>query len=114
MEQKPKKMDIVNMIRATEDAKARVKGWLDLAEQVASDTRKAERLSRQECKGCFYASRFGGAAITRRACMSCGEDQMYGSTATDVLCIECAKQHDLCAHCGGDIKMRVRRKQWPV
>lgn len=101
------------MIGATERAKARVKGWADLAEEVASDARKAERLKRHECKACFYSSRIGGAAMTTRSCMSCGSDEMYGSTATDVLCMVCATKHELCRHCGGDLEMRTRRKDWP-
>ena len=113
MQQRPIAMNKGNMIGATEQAKARVKGWTDLAEVVASDARKIKRLKRHECKACFYSSRMGGAAMTTRPCMSCGSDEMYGSTATDVLCMECAAKHELCKHCGGDLEMRTRRKDWP-
>ena len=102
-----------NMIGATERAKARVKSWADLAAEVESDARKADRLKRHECKACFYASRMGGAAMTTRPCMSCGSEEMYGSTNTDVLCMGCATTHGLCKHCGGDLEMRARRKDWP-
>lgn len=83
------------------------------AEEVTNDARKNERLKRHECKACFYASRIGGAAMTTRPCMSCGSEEMYGSTATDVLCMDCATKHGLCKHCGGDLEMRTRRKDWP-
>jgi hypothetical protein len=114
MEQRPAAMNKVNMIGATERAKARVKDWCDLAADATNDTRKAERLKRHECKACFYAGRIGGAAMTYRKCMSCGSDELYGSTATDVLCMACAVKHCLCKHCGGDLEMRTRRKEWPV
>ena len=83
------------------------------AKALGYDARKNERLKRHECKACFYASRIGGAAMTTRPCMSCGSEEMYGSTATDVLCMDCATKHGLCKHCGGDLEMRTRRKDWP-
>lgn len=112
-EQRPLAMNVANMSRATEMARSRVKHVLELAEQISTDARKAERLARHECKGCFYSSRLGGAAITQRACMSCAQMQTYGSTATDVLCMPCAQNGELCKHCGGDIEMRARRRNWP-
>ena len=114
MEQLSAAMNKGSMIGATERAKARVKAWCDLAADATNDTRKAERLKRHECKACFYAGRIGGAAITSRKCMSCGSDEIYGSTATDVLCMACAVKHRLCKHCGGDLEMRTRRKEWPA
>ena len=101
------------MIGATERAKARVKDWCDLAADATNDTRKAERLARHECKACFYAGRIGGAAMTYRKCMSCGSDELYGSTATEVMGKAGVVKHDLCQHCGGDLEMRTRRKEWP-
>ena len=113
MEQRPMAMKKGNMIGATERAKARVKAWADLATEVESDARQVARLDRHECKACFYASRMGGAAMTKRPCMSCGSVEMYGSTNTDVLCMGCATKHSLCKHCGGDLEMRARRNDWP-
>jgi hypothetical protein len=113
MKQAPYTMNKANMMRATETAKTRVRDIIDLATEIAADSREAERLKRQECKACFYGSRLGGAAITERDCMCCGETQTYGSSATDVLCLRCAKQHNLCQHCGGDIGMRIGRRDWP-
>ena len=113
MKQRPIAMNKGNMIGATGRAKARVRSWMELADDVIKDTKKADRLKHHECKACFYSSRIGGAAMTTRPCMSCGSDEMYGSTATDVLCIACATKHELCRHCGGDLEMRTRRKDWP-
>lgn len=114
MKQNKLVMNVGNMIGWTVRAKSRTDGWLKLADDVANDTRKAERLNRHECKACFYGGRIGGAAMTTRACMSCGEDQLYGSTSTDALCLPCATKHTLCKRCGGDLEMRTRRKDWPV
>lgn len=114
MKQNPAVMNIGNMIGWTERAKARVAEWLLLADDVLRDVRKPERMKRHECKACFYGGRIGGSAMTTRPCMSCGHDEMYGSTATDALCLPCAAKHTLCKRCGGDLEMRTRRKDWPV
>ena len=113
MRQAAKKLNKANMLRATEQAKRRVKEWIELAEEASKDTRKALRLEICECKACFYSSRIGGNVITTRACAICGRDRTYESSATDVLCLGCATENKLCAHCGGDLEMRVRRKDWP-
>ena len=117
MDQKPEIMDEKHMRFATYHAKARETKWIELSNAIVQDTYKTERLNRHECKTCFYSTKFlgriGGAAITFRPCMSCGKSEYYPSTITDVLCLECAKKHKLCKHCGGDIKMNLKRKNWP-
>lgn len=113
MEMKAQKMSVCNMVYATERAKRNVNLILARAQEVKTDPKKGERVAANECIGCFYSSRIGGSAMTDRPCMSCGINQMYGSTYTDVLCLACAKNHGLCKHCGGDIDMKVRRKEWP-
>ena len=114
MRQRAKKLNTGNMISDTYRAKDYYNSWIELANKATSDTDKAERLKRHECKACFYGGRIGGATITTRPCMCCGKEEHYGSTNTDVLCLDCAKKHKLCKHCGGDIEMRIRRKDWPV
>ena len=113
MEQRPAVMSKSLMVRETERSKSRVESWIKLAEEVSSDAKHDLRVKKCECKACFYASRVGGAAMTERACMCCGAVTLYGSTATDVLCQECAEKHSLCKHCGGDLELRIRRKNWP-
>ena len=113
MIEKPGKMSKSNLISNTERSRARYKAVLDLAEEMKTDTRKEDRLRKQECIACFYSSQIGGCAITNRDCMCCGENQIYGSTATDKLCLRCATEHNLCRHCGGDINMNTRRRSWP-
>lgn len=102
------------MISATERSKSRVQDLLDRANSVQTDSKQQERRFAVLCKGCFYFPSIGGAAITKRPCMCCGADVIYGSTATDVLCQNCAKETDLCKRCGGDAELRVRRKVWPT
>ncbi len=113
MEMKAQKMNVCNMVYATERAKSRIKSIIERYEHVIKDPKKAERIVACECVSCFYSDGIGGAAITNRPCMSCGVNQLYGSTYTDVLCLDCANTHSLCKHCGGDLEMRVRRKEWP-
>jgi hypothetical protein len=106
-------MNKANMYGWTEQAKVWCKNLFDLTYDVANDNRQEDREKKQECKACFYSSRFGGSAMVTQPCMCCGKDVMYSSTNTDRLCMYCAKKHQLCKHCGGDISMRARRKDWP-
>jgi len=90
-----------------------VKVAIELAKKLEADPDKKKRLQAQECKSCFYVlGKLGCAAMTSRECSCCGKDMMFGSTCTDALCLDCAKKHGLCKHCGGDIDMKQRRK-WP-
>lgn len=114
MIRKAPNMNRCNMTAWTERAKARVNDWIKLANDVTLDARQAERIKRHECKACYYGGRVGGGAMTEQKCMSCGKDELYSSTATDVLCMPCAEKHSLCKRCGGDLEMRARRRDWPV
>ena len=107
-------MNVSNMVYASFRSNSRVQNLLNIANEIAKDLRASERTLKNECKSCFYyVAKIGGSAITHKECMCCGIDQMYGSTCTDVLCLECAKKHKLCRHCGGDINMNERRRKWP-
>lgn len=98
--------------RATDYAKYISEDYVAKSLQFLSDGNKADRIRRGLCKTCFYfrLSRVGGAAMTSRPCGICGEEQHYGSTATDPLCLACANEWKLCKQCGGDSLMRIRRK----
>ena len=82
-------------------------------EDFDRDSDKKARLEAQECKYCWYINtqRLGGAAITNTNCSVCGKEMVFGSTNVDKVCKECAKEHELCKHCGTDLNMRVRRKK---
>lgn len=88
-------------------------GEHDRADRIKDDTEKQDRKKAQQCKACYYFTGLGGAAVTNRECAGCGEDQTYGSTNTDALCLPCAAEHKLCKHCGGDLEMRPGRRNWP-
>ncbi|MBC8738568.1 hypothetical protein F6X40_17560 [Paraburkholderia sp. UCT31] len=102
------------LISATERSRMYVDSILALAREIETDARKSLRLEKQECKSCFYRQRVGGASMTSQPCACCGKLMQFGSTATDALCPECAKEHSLCKHCGGDLEMRPRRRNWPT
>ena len=114
MVKQPKIMNVANMVYATETARRYKKELIDRCEEIKNDKRKHERLESNECAWCFYNARIGCSAMTEQACMCCGEKVLYGSTNTDALCIKCAKENQLCKHCGGDVDMRSRRKEWPI
>lgn len=109
------KTDKVSIYRATDIAKVRIANLRQSLLNVDTDPKKNERLEKSLCKHCFYvySTRMGGSAITYRECSICEKDQTYSSTATDPLCLPCAKENELCKQCGGDIRMkhiRSRRK----
>lgn len=114
MERKAASFDRVSMVRATNNSLCYAEAALKTAENIRLDPNKAERIAKSQCKSCFYVlGRIGGAAMTQQPCACCGENQTYGSTNTDNLCLECAKKHQLCKHCGGDINLRAKRRNWP-
>lgn len=93
-------------------AKDRVRHVVELAEKYQKDPDRKRRLEMQQCIPCYYTSRIGGAAMTHQECAACGSDELYGSTATEKLCLSCARKYEVCKCCGGDIKMRMNRKDW--
>lgn len=113
MDRKPAIMSKANMVYATERAAARIAQTLEDAKNLGEDSDREARLKRQVCRACHYFRRMGGAAMTSQPCMCCGQDQMYGSTATDVLCKPCATDGKLCKQCGGDSETRTQRRIWP-
>ncbi|MDA8376108.1 MAG: hypothetical protein M0Z50_03340 [Planctomycetia bacterium] len=113
MEKRRRKMDVANMVASTKLSQSRLDATLKLAAKFQEDPQKTERLAASLCIPCFYSSALGGAAITQEPCMCCGAVQIYGSTNTDALCMDCAQETHLCKHCGGDVELRTGRKNWP-
>ena len=113
MERRRRKMDVASMTSSTALSRSRMDATLRLAAKFQEDPQKTERLAASLCIPCFYSSALGGAAMTQEPCMCCGVVQMYGSTNTDALCLKCAQETHLCKHCGGDVELRVSRKNWP-
>jgi len=111
MQQQKATIDSVSVTSATDMAISYAESIVQKALEFLRDDRKKERLVEVECKTCFYINnqRIGGAAMTSRPCGICDMPQMYGSTATDKLCLKCALEHQLCKQCGADVLMRPRR-----
>jgi hypothetical protein len=102
------------LLQRTRSASRRFEGVLAMARRLTEDPEKGARQARQYCKPCYYEERLAGQAITEQPCACCSKPQTYASTLTDVLCLECAREHELCKRCGADIEIRIDRKVWPV
>lgn len=113
MERNVPRFDRQLMLSHTQLAKARVEETLKRARNIEEDTQREARVERQFCKACHYFSRIAAQAFTTQPCACCGVPQTYSSSATDVLCMDCAQSHDLCKHCGGDLEMHTGRQNWP-
>ena len=74
------------------------------------DTKREQRLFDNQCKFCFYIhpSRIGGAAMTTTECGVCGKEIMFGSTAVDKICPECAREKELCRRCGAEVDFKTK------
>jgi len=81
---------------------------------LTEDPRRETRLARCRCVRCEYESRLAGAAVSSRPCALCAAMVGSGSTSVDVLCLPCAQEHELCAHCAGDIQGRRERTDYPA
>ena len=107
MEKKFIQWDLTKVLNAT----ASRRSYLKRCEDTLNDVNKKERIEKQECIYCFYLdSRVGGSCMTTSYCGICNKTLHSGNTNTDALCIDCAKKHKLCKHCGGDINLKSRRK----
>lgn len=110
-----RRLDIVAMTSETHLATRQAEDLIARATAMQGDPEREKRIAAGMCRWCFYArGRMGGASMTTQPCSGCGVDQTFGSTATDVLCLPCAKEHSLCKRCGGDREMRTLRRKWPV
>lgn len=106
-------LDRVHVIRKANDHHRYIQSTIKQAAQFLLDPEKKQRLAEQECMWCWYGSgRIGGSAMTTRPCAFCEKEMMHGSTCVDAACIDCARLHELCKHCGGDIGTRINRRSF--
>ena len=96
---------------ATEEAKRKRNTILQRAAVLQEDPSKSLRLLRQECVCCYYDARVGGSALTKSSCIGCERNMVFPSTCTDRLCEDCAREYNLCRHCGSDMELKIR-KSW--
>lgn len=101
-----RRVDLATVLRQTQTNKRIVENY----KTVIEDSSRSERREAHECVICFYGSRIGGAAMTESQCGICEKEMMFGSTATDNLCNECAIKNKLCKCCGSDLELKNRRK----
>jgi len=108
-------VDLVSIERSTVTAKRATERMLKAAESLKGDLDRVARLEACECPSCFYIyhMRVGGAAFTTAECGLCKDEMTFSSTATDNLCLSCARENELCKRCGGDLEMKKRRKARP-
>lgn len=104
-----------NVAMATGRAKRHVEDVLESAKKLSQDSEKKERLQESLCPCCYYLrkARMGGARITHKDCAECEREMVFSSTATDLLCIDCAKENKLCLRCGADLELKERRNPYP-
>lgn len=101
-----RKLDLTHVLNASVLSRR----YIDGVNKCANDIYKELRVIAQECQRCYYITKVGGASMTTVLCGICEKEMMFGSTCTDTVCLDCAKKHRLCKHCGGDIDMKTRRK----
>jgi hypothetical protein len=99
MEQPAKKITAYLIEYATDQKQHTIASIIDRANKITKDPDKKDRRAKSLCVVCHYGSRLGGAAITDRPCGCCGKMQHYSSTATDILCLDCAKLLGMCKQC---------------
>jgi len=95
-------------IYSVKNATYRAQSYVERCTAVVNDTNKEKRLKEQECKVCYTSSKIGGAALCSSQCGICQKTLHYSNTCIDILCKDCAKEHNLCKHCGGDIELKNR------
>lgn len=104
-----------NVAQATGRGKRYVDNALLSAKKLLNDDERVERLAKSECLSCFYlfSARIGGATMTDRECAGCDKEMHFSSTATNLLCLDCASINSLCVRCGADVELKERRKPYP-
>lgn len=113
MDYPAKKMDAYSVLFQGSMHADHLRSVIRKAKAAEFDEDRVERLKRSLCKVCHYlSSQIGGAAMSDQACGICGKRQVYGSTYTDALCMDCAKEHALCKHCGADRELRPNRRKF--
>lgn len=89
-----------------------IKNTEKMMKGIKEDINKKDRLSESTCLVCYYDTR--GVMVTNSTvttnCRSCNKKMMFGNSNADEVCLECAKKHKLCVHCGSDIEYKERRK----
>lgn len=67
-----------------------------------TDPNRIVRQGEMICKHCYYIMNDGiaGQAFCTKDCINCGKEMEFPTTDTDDLCLQCAKELNVCKHCG--------------
>jgi hypothetical protein len=104
MKQEFRKWDKNMIIFKTNSNQIKVKELRKRLQNYDNDDLKDVRLRKYECKVCTYiSSNMAFQAFTNTLCRICGKEMIFSSSDTDNLCVECAKENNLCKHCGGEL-----------
>jgi hypothetical protein len=85
--------------------KSKVKSAIKLAAQLVQDPQKTLRAKKNYCLVCWYMPRIVMHAFTAVDCESCKAKVTFVNSFTDKFCMPCAREHQLCAHCGGEVEL---------
>jgi hypothetical protein len=88
-----------------------VESTKELATNFLNDPESEQRKSQSLCIFCYYRKgRLASQAMCSTECAICNEEMVFGSTAVDALCENCAKVNNLCKQCAADIDLSYRKK----
>ena len=112
MEIAKKEVNESSVTFATDQAIYRRDAVVKNALDMLADAEKKERISKSTCVPCWYLGkrRIVGHAMSTRPCGICGHDVRSANTHVGTICLRCGTANELCVDCGGDVKMRPRRK----
>ena len=82
-----------------------VKGMRQKLEYYDLDISVEERKANCTCKYCSYIDKDKVVmdAFTYSKCRTCGKELVSANSDTDVYCISCARENNVCKHCGAEM-----------
>lgn len=88
----------------------KAKEALAFALRLQNDPDRKNRIDQSMCHCCFYQrGMLSGQMLTERQCSFCDAVVRSGNTSCGMICVPCAKQRGLCAKCGADITLKIRK-----
>ena len=109
------KIDRCSIERANNYALTSIEWATKMAEGYQEDPDRKQRLDASECFSCYrpYGGGRQGTDTGKFLCGICNQPTFVTSPRADVLCLKCAKENQLCKHCGADVDLKSRRKSRP-
>jgi hypothetical protein len=108
-------MDVVAFVRATSQANETAESVQRRVDRYNADEDRDQRVAESTCKTCWYhrRNRMCTSSYTKWLCGVCMREYMHHNGCVPTVCKTCAEDHALCRDCGGDLRMRERRRKWP-